>query len=103
THVASLWTSTGSRLATATFTAETASGWQQVSFPTPVPITANTVYVISYHTDVGHYSSTSRYFTGRSAQNPPLRMLASGVSGSNGVYAYSATSAFPTSSFADSH
>jgi len=103
THVASLWTSTGTRLATATFTAETASGWQQVSFPTPVPITANTVYVISYHADVGHYSYTSGYFTGRSAENPPLRMLASGVSGSNGVYAYSAGSAFPTSSFGDSN
>jgi hypothetical protein len=103
THVANLWTSTGTRLVTATFTAETASGWQQVSFPTPVPITANTVYVISYHTDVGHYSYTSGYFSGRSAENPPLRMLASGVSGSNGVYSYSATSAFPTSSFGDSN
>jgi hypothetical protein len=103
THVANLWTGAGTRLATATFTAETASGWQQVSFPAPVPITANTVYVISYHTDVGHYSSTSGYFSGRSAENPPLRMLASGMAGSNGVYTYSATSAFPTSSFGDSN
>src|SRR5439155_9253308 len=30
THVGSLWTSTGTKLASATFTAETASGWQQV-------------------------------------------------------------------------
>jgi hypothetical protein len=92
THVANLWTSTGTLLATATFTAETASGWQQVSFPAPVRITANTVYVISYHTDVGHYSYTSGYFSGRSAHNPPLRLLDS-------VYTYTATRAFPTNTF----
>ena len=33
THVADLWSSTGTLLATATFTNETASGWQQVNFP----------------------------------------------------------------------
>ena len=42
THVGNLWTSTGTLLATATFTNETASGWQQVNFATPVAITANT-------------------------------------------------------------
>ena len=36
THVATLWTSTGTALATATFAGESASGWQQVLFPTPV-------------------------------------------------------------------
>jgi len=58
-HVANLWTNTGTLLATATFTAETGSGWQQVGFPRPVQIAANTVYVVSYHTNVGHYSYTS--------------------------------------------
>ena len=52
----SLWSSTGARLATATFANETASGWQQVSFATPVAVTANTVYIASYHTNIGHYS-----------------------------------------------
>src|SRR5689334_12570253 len=45
THVGNLWSSTGSQLATATFTAESASGWQQVNFSSPVAITANTAYV----------------------------------------------------------
>ena len=36
THVAHLWSSTGTLLATATFSGETASGWQSVNFPTPV-------------------------------------------------------------------
>ena len=35
-----LWTSTGTLLATATFTGETATGWQQVIFATPVAIAA---------------------------------------------------------------
>src|SRR5208337_3903132 len=56
THVGNLWTSTGTLLATATFTGETASGWQQVNFATPVSITANTVYVASYHANNGHFS-----------------------------------------------
>src|SRR5208337_3149073 len=46
-HVGHLWSSTGKLLATATFTNESASGWQQVNFssPGPVAIQANTVYV----------------------------------------------------------
>ena len=42
-HVGNLWDSTGTLLATATFTDESDSGWQQVTFSTPVPIAANTV------------------------------------------------------------
>ena len=38
THVGHLWTLSGTLLATATFTGETASGWQQVSFASPVAI-----------------------------------------------------------------
>src|SRR4029453_6649574 len=38
THVANLWSSTGTRLATATFTGESAAGWQQGTFATPVAI-----------------------------------------------------------------
>lgn len=99
THVANLWTSTGTLLATTTFSAETASGWQQASFPSPIAISANAVYVISYHSNVGHYSLTSGYFSGRSADNPPLHFLADGVVGGDGVYAYGAGSAFPSSSY----
>jgi hypothetical protein len=93
--VANLWTGTGTKLATATFTNETASGWQQVNFVTPVAITANTVYVASYHTNVGHYSDDENYFSGKGVDSPPLHALADGVSGFNGVYAYGSSSAFP--------
>ena len=39
-HTGSLWTDSGTLLATATFTGETADGWQTVSFGAPVPVTA---------------------------------------------------------------
>jgi hypothetical protein len=98
THTGTLWSNTGVKLATATFTGETASGWQQVSFATPVTIAANTVYVVSYHTNVGNYAYTSAYFASRGVDTPPLHALANGVSGGNGVYRYGAT-AFPNSTF----
>ena len=94
THVGNLWSSTGTWLATATFTNETASGWQQAFFATPVAIASNTVYVASYHADNGHYSADFNYFqTG--VDNPPLHALTDGVLGGNGVYAYGTSSVFP--------
>jgi hypothetical protein len=96
-HVGNLWTTGGTRLATATFTNESASGWQQVTFPNPVAIAANTVYVASYHTSSGHYSCDQNYFATRGVDRPPLHAPANGVTGVNGVYAYGSTSRFPSS------
>jgi hypothetical protein len=103
THVGSLWSSTGQRLATVTFTNETASGWQQASLSTPVAITANTTYVASYHTNVGYYSGNEAYFAASGSDNPPLHALANGVAGGNGVYRYGATSAFPNQTWNSSN
>ena len=97
THVGSLWTSTGTLLASATFTSETASGWQQVNFATPVTINANTTYVAGYLAPKGHYSATPNGLS-PAVTNAPLSALSNATS-PNGVYAYSATSTFPTSSF----
>ncbi|GAA2882491.1 hypothetical protein GCM10010517_45650 [Streptosporangium fragile] len=94
THTGSLWTAGGQLLANAVFTDETATGWQQVTFPTPVAISANTVYVASYHTTSGYYSTTRPYFT-TNRTNGPLTAPGSG----NGVYAYGAANAFPNSNF----
>jgi hypothetical protein len=101
THVAHLWTSTGQLLAQATFTSETATGWQQVLFPFPVPIAANTTYVASYHAPNGGFSYTRPYFTGEIA-SPPLRGLADLPSGGNGVFKQGAPG-FPASSFQSSN
>lgn len=94
THTGSLWSSTGARLATVIFTNESNSGWQQATFSTPVTVTANTVYVVSYHTETGHYSDSLGGFASQVA-NAPLRALTDGSSGPNGVYIYG-KSAFPT-------
>lgn len=103
THTGNLWTDNGTLLATATFTNETASGWQQVNFAAPVAITANTVYVASYHTLNGHYSADVNYFTGKGMDRAPLHAPASAVPGANGVYAYGVTSAFPDQSWNDAN
>jgi Domain of unknown function (DUF4082) len=97
THTADLWSSTGTLLATATFTNETASGWQQVNFSNPVAVTAGTTYVASYHT-AGNYSADPGFFT-TDHTNGPLTAPSSANSGGNGVYAYGSASLFPASSF----
>jgi len=97
THVGNLWTSTGSLLASVTFTNETASGWQQATLPSPVAITANTTYVASYHTNVGGYAGDGAYFATSGVNNPPLQALGDGVDGGNGVYRYGPSS-FPNQS-----
>ena len=104
-HVGNLWScsnascSSGTNLASVSFSGETASGWQQMNFGAPVAITAGTVYVVSYHTSVGHYSYSSNYFATAGVSNPPLQALANGVAGGDGVYAYGAASAFPANTF----
>ena len=59
THVGNLWTAGGTLLARATFTSESASGWQTVNFSSPVAITANTTYVASYFAPVLSCSTSS--------------------------------------------
>ena len=97
THVGSLWTNAGVSLATATFTNETESGWQEVLFSSPVAITAGVTYVASTFSPSGDYASTKSYFT-QAVVNGPLRGLADGEDGSNGVFSYGTAPTFPTTS-----
>ncbi|MGO4706807.1 DUF4082 domain-containing protein [Microvirga sp. 2MCAF38] len=98
THTGSLWSSTGTRLATVTFTGETVSGWQTAIFPSPVTVTAGTTYIVSYHANAGHYSSTANYFA-TAVTNGPLTAPSSAAAGGNGVYAYGSSSSFPTDTY----
>jgi N,N-dimethylformamidase beta subunit-like protein/uncharacterized protein DUF4082/Big-like domain-containing protein len=98
THVGNLWTSGGSLLATATFTSESATGWQDVTFPAPVAIAANTTYIASYHTNVGHYSADAAYFANSGVDSNPLHAPTSAGVVGNGVF-FIGSSAFPNSSF----
>jgi hypothetical protein len=103
THIGNLWTGGGQLLATARFTRESSSGWQQVNFSPPVPITAGTTYIASYFTSQGYYAADANYFTTAVNSVPYLTAPASSCSGNcsggNGLYAYSSTSTFPTSTF----
>jgi hypothetical protein len=98
THVGNLWTSSGQLLASVTFTNETASGWQQANFSTPVPISANTIYVASYHTNVGRYAGDNNYFATSGVDRPPLHALSNSTTGGNGVYRYG-SSGFPNQTY----
>lgn len=97
-HVGKLWTSTGALLASAAFQNETATGWQQTSFDAPVPIAANTTYVMSYYAAAGGYAA-SEYFFVTEVRNGPLRLLRNGEDGGNGVFAYGGVSQFPTETY----
>src|SRR5262249_50839302 len=86
THVGHLWSSNGTLLATATFTSETSSGWQQVNFSSPVPIQANTTYIVSFSNSGGTFGITTSYFTNGGVNNGPLQALPNSTPGGNGVY-----------------
>jgi len=93
-HIGNLWSLAGINLASATFSGESASGWQTVTLSTPVAITANTIYVVSYYSQHGDYVKSDPYFT-TDIVNGPLTALGWTSSQPNGVYSYSSTSAFP--------
>lgn len=95
-HVGSLWSATGSLLGRGTFTNESPAGWQTVLID-PVPIAAGTTYVASVFLPQGHYAADAGYFA-TAFELPPLRALASGDDGGNGLYRYGSTG-FPTSTF----
>jgi PKD repeat protein len=102
THVGRLWSGSGQLLAQATFTNESASGWQQVNFASPVPIKANTTYVVSYHTGVGRYALDEGYFDA-TYSNGPLRSPSTTEAGGNGVYRYGSGGVFPTATYRSSN
>jgi hypothetical protein len=97
-HTGSLWTTGGTRLATVTFSSESASGWQTAKFSSPVAIAADTTYIVSYHTSVGHYSDTNGYFANGGTDSGTLHALSNSAAAGNGVYVYGA-SAFPNQTY----
>jgi Domain of unknown function (DUF4082)/Fibronectin type III domain len=101
THTIELWDSaTGQELATAPSSNETASGLQYVNFTTPVHINANHYYTVSYHTNSGHYSATTNYWT-TAVTDGQLTYPGGGEGQQNGVYAYGSadTPSFPTQTY----
>ncbi len=95
-HIGYLWSSTGALLASVTFTGESASGWQQANLATPVAVTANTPYVVSYWAPQGYYADDAGYFATAGLTNQMLYAPPDGQYGPNGSYAGGKT--FPASS-----
>ena len=102
THIGLLYSGSGTPLAQATFTSETAAGWQQVNFPSAVSIAANTTYIAAFFSTSG-FAYTPDYFTSSGTDSPPLHALRSGVDGPNSVYVYAAAPQFPSSTWRDSN
>ncbi|MGB3422544.1 MAG: DUF4347 domain-containing protein, partial [Dolichospermum sp.] len=97
THIGRIWSSTGTLLASVTFTNETASGWQQQTLATPLNIQANTTYVVSVNSNT-FYAFTSNGL-GTTLTNGDLSAVADG---SNGVYDFTPGS-FPAQSYQNSN
>ncbi|PXA65723.1 DUF4082 domain-containing protein [Cryobacterium arcticum] len=96
THTGTLWTSGGTKLATATFTSESASGWQTVKFAKPVSVTAGKRYVASYHAPNGRYAATTNLTVPASSSSHLS------VANGSGTYKYGASTAFPADSWKSS-
>lgn len=82
-HQGSLWSATGAVLATGTFDPSTTSGWQDLSFATPVPIQAGVEYRASYYATSGSYAIDISGLAA-SVTNGSLSTIANG-----GAYSYS--------------
>lgn len=94
-YTGSLWSNTGTLMAQAVFPVN-GFGWQEVSFANPVPISPDTTYIASYHTNGGGYAVEGAYFGAAGVDNGPIHALVSGLDGGNGVFRYNATPIFPT-------
>ncbi|WP_237563608.1 N,N-dimethylformamidase beta subunit family domain-containing protein, partial [Arthrobacter sp. H-02-3] len=104
THVGSVWSESGERLATVTFSGESATGWQSAALSPPLAVTANTKYVVSYFAPAGHYAQDTAYFYNHPSPVPagngstggaPLHFTRSLPGSPNGFYKYGASSSFP--------
>ena len=99
THVGHLWSTNGTLLGSATFTGGDCFGLATGDFPSAIAVTAGTTYIASYFAPNGHYSRNGGYFASAGVDNGPLHLLRDGVDGGNGVFDYSTTTTFPTSTF----
>ena len=86
THNGTLWSPTGTALAQLTFTGETATGWQQATFSTPVAVAAGSTYTVSYTAAQGHYAFAAHAFDAASLQAPPLSVPGGFGVAPGGVY-----------------
>jgi len=95
-HMGRIWSADGTLLASVSFTAESASGWQTQQLPTALALQSNTTYVISVSTNK-YYAVTQGGLTA-AIVNGDIRSVADG---NDGVYGNPGT--FPTNSYLNSN
>ncbi|MET0929861.1 MAG: N,N-dimethylformamidase beta subunit family domain-containing protein, partial [Aeromicrobium sp.] len=92
THTGSLWSTTGQKLATVTFSGESATGWQTATFASAVPVTKGQAYVVSYTAPNGHYAAAPDAFSTVGLDATPLSVAGgygatpAGVFGNAGLF-----------------
>jgi hypothetical protein len=95
-HTGRIWSSSGTVLATVTFSGETTSGWQTATLSTPLSISANVTYVVTVNTKT-HYAATNNGLQ-NVITNGPLSTIADGA---NGLFGNPGS--FPTESWQTSN
>ncbi|MEO7447952.1 MAG: N,N-dimethylformamidase beta subunit family domain-containing protein [Humibacillus sp.] len=101
-HEVSVWGTNGDRIGAGKAINESSSGWQTVVLAQPVPVKANTTYIVSYHAPNGRYSVTTSFFTSAFTRLP-LTAPASTSTALNGLYRYDSDPQMPSSSYAASN
>lgn len=97
-HTGSLWGPNGQRLATVTFTGETATGWQRAALDTPVTLTPGLVYTVSYFAPQGRpgYSVSA-------LQSAVISGPLSTIAVDNGRYRYGSGGVMPVASWSSTN
>jgi hypothetical protein len=85
-----LWTAGGTLLASGIVNTSSNTGWQQVLFPTSIPIEANVTYIVSYSAPVGNIPVSAHLFSNSGLDRGPLHAPAAPTIGGNGVFAVGA-------------
>ena len=88
THTGALYSSDGTLLARATYGSESSSGWQRVTFSSPVSVKSGATYTAATFMPEGHYSVTNPYGWPDNGAN---------LTGTAGTYAYGSSLRFPSS------
>lgn len=101
THVGSLWSASGERLAQATFSNESPTGWQTVTFATPVPVAAGQAYVASYTAPQGNYALQTWGFSADSRETGALMVEGGYGAPAGGLFANPGQ--FPNQSYRNSN
>ena len=94
THVGAIYSASGTRVAEATVTNESASGWQSATLSTPVDANAGQTYTAAMFMPAGRYSVSDPY-------DWPIERTS--LTGLAGTYSYGSSLRYPTQTYQESN